>query len=85
MGQQWRSEHRFFHNIVLIRKHFNSISQISDYNGNVFNDHSSIEQAFIGFYSQLWTNSSNDNFVDILNALPDDLSKLSSDMCNFIT
>lgn len=75
----------FFDNAVHIRKHFNFISHTSDLNGNVFNDRSSIEQDFISFYSCLWSNSSDDNFIDILNALPNDLPKLSYDMCDLIT
>lgn len=85
MGQLWCPKYQFFLNTVLIYKHYNFISEISNSNGNIFNDHSSIQQDFVGFYSWLWSNSSNDNFNDISNALPDNLPKLSSYMCNSIT
>lgn len=85
----WASEgdknSSFFHNTIRIRKHFNFISQISNLNGNVYNDHSGIKQAFLGFYTHLWSNSSNENFLDTLHALPDDLPKLSPVICDFIT
>lgn len=54
-------------------------------NNNLFMDRVGIEHAFINFYSHLWSNSSNDSFSDILNALPNDLAQLSSLNCDFIT
>lgn len=53
--------------------------------GIVFiNDRFVVEQAFLGFYSHLWSNSSNEDFTSILNALSNDLPKLSIDMCDLI-
>lgn len=60
----------------MIRSHFNSITQILDSNGTPATDHSAIEQVFLNFYSNLWSNPSNISFVDILRALPSDLPRL---------
>lgn len=76
---------RFFHNFTGIHKHFNSISQIPDLDNTVFTDCAGIEHGFLNFYSRLWSNSSNDSFFDILNALPNDLQQLLSLDCEFIT
>lgn len=63
---------RFFHNTTRIRKHNNYISQVKDLNGNLFSDRSGIENAFMNFYSHLWSNSSTDSFSDILSAIPNE-------------
>lgn len=76
---------KFFHNTTHIRKNFNSISQVCVLNNNLFSDCASIENAFMNFYSQFWSNSSNDSFFDILNAFPNDLPQLSSLDCDYIT
>lgn len=44
--------------------------------GNSVFDRSDIEHVFLNFYSNLWSDSSNNNFVDIFNALPNDLPRL---------
>lgn len=75
---------KFLHNVTRIRKHFNSISHVSDLNSNLFSDRDDIENVFLNFYSQLWSNPSEESFVDILNALPSDLPQLSSFDCDFL-
>lgn len=60
----------------MIRSHFNSITQILDSNGTPATDRSAIEQVFLNFYSNLWSNPSNISFADILRALPSDLPRL---------
>lgn len=67
----------FFHNTIRLRSHYNSITQILDTNGNYVTDWSDIENKFLSFYSNLWTDSSDTNLLDIYNALPNDLPTLS--------
>lgn len=56
-----------------------------DFKGSLFFDRSGIENAFINFYSQLWSNSSNDSFSDIFSSIPNDLPQFSSLDCDFLT
>lgn len=48
-----------------------------DSNGNVFTNHDSISQVFINYFSDLWKEQTNDNFQEIVHALPDDLPQVS--------
>ncbi|XP_039120948.1 uncharacterized protein LOC120257557 [Dioscorea cayenensis subsp. rotundata] len=68
----------FFHNSTRIRKHTNSIAQVKDLNNFSFSDRAGIENAFIEFYSNLWTATSGDSFTDVFNNLPNDLPHLSN-------
>lgn len=63
--------------------HYNFISQVCDLNGNTISDHYDIESMFVYFYTNLWYDNSNVNFIDIYNALPDALPTLT-DLEGFI-
>lgn len=71
----------FFHNSIRIRNHHNSISLINDPNGVCFTDRMDIDKIFCDFFSNLWTDSSNNTIVDIFHALPNDLPLVSSVEC----
>ncbi|XP_039141957.1 uncharacterized protein LOC120279156 [Dioscorea cayenensis subsp. rotundata] len=70
----------FFHNSARIRDHHNYISQISDSFGNIYSNHSSIEQAFMTFYTNLWSCPASTDFINILEALPNDLPSITADV-----
>lgn len=72
---------RFFHAISRIRKHSNFISQISNPDGNVLQDPSDIEHAFLLFYQNLW-NGASDTFPNIADALHFDLPQLADSDCS---
>lgn len=63
----------FFHIFVRFCSHYNSISHISDLNGSVFTDQHEISQVFTNYFTNLWTAPSNKNYLEIFNALPNDL------------
>lgn len=67
----------FFHNSVRIQSHFNSISQVTDFNGNVVSEFTDIELAFTQFYSNLWSNTCDSNFFNTLDSLSVDLPSLT--------
>lgn len=70
----------FFHNSARICPHYKNISQITDSSRNIHFDYSSIEHAFMNFYTNLWFGSRINEFIDfkdILNALPNDLPSIS--------
>lgn len=68
---------RFFHNFTRIRSHINHISQIANHHGNITSDRFGIEDAFLQFYSNLWSSSNDIDFTEVLHALPFDLPQIS--------
>ncbi|KAJ0976534.1 hypothetical protein J5N97_012008 [Dioscorea zingiberensis] len=68
----------FFHQQAKVRVHRNKISAISDSDGNLHTEHQSIGNAFIDFYTKLWTPSSTANFEDLVKGLPGDLPTIDS-------
>ncbi|XP_039130816.1 uncharacterized protein LOC120267185 [Dioscorea cayenensis subsp. rotundata] len=75
---------KFFHNATRIRRHINQITQVKDVGGNLFTERSGIENAFLNFYSRLWTGSTTDSFADIMSDIPNDLPQLSDMDCDFL-
>lgn len=67
----------FFFNTICFRTHYNSISNIMDFNGNIFTDHPNISRTFVRHFSDLWLDPSNDQFQEILNDLPNELPQIS--------
>lgn len=55
-----------------------------DSNDNILTDHSNIEHAFTDFYLNLWSDSSQRNFDEILHALPSDFNNISSANYDFL-
>lgn len=43
-----------FHNFVRMQNHFNTITHISDSNGNIFYDRPNFERVFIEYFRNLW-------------------------------
>lgn len=66
-----------FHNSVLIRTYYNNIPYITDINGHLYTDRAGIEHAFSAFYFDLWSDSGNMSFVDILHALSTDVPMIT--------
>lgn len=75
----------FFHNMVQIHNHFNYISYVTDSNGNNCSDCIVIEQAFITFYTNFWTEPFDRNSFELALALPNDLPQISDVDGNFLT
>lgn len=73
---------RFFHNSARIHNHNNRISSIINEEGLMLVDPDHIEDAFITFYSNLWADPYPNSFGNVLNAIPHDLSALSSANCD---
>lgn len=74
----------FFHNLVRIRNHYNSIPHISDLSGNVFTNQHDISKTFVNFFTDLWTEPFGNSFLEIFNALPNDLPHLSDSEGNML-
>lgn len=49
-----------------------------DSNGNLFTDQKNSSQVFINYYFDLWKETTNLNFQEILSALPDDPPEVSA-------
>lgn len=67
---------RFFHNCTRIRSHINHISQIADHHRNITSDRSGIEDAFLQFYTNLWSSLNDIDFTEVLHTLPSDLPQI---------
>lgn len=67
----------FFHNIICIRNHQNTISFITDSNGTCFTDHNDIEKVFCDFFTNLWTEPSDNSISDVFQALLYSLPSIS--------
>lgn len=75
----------FFHNSVYIYNHYNNVPHISYLNGNFYSDRTGIEHDFAAYYSDLWSNSCNQSFTDVLQALPKDLPLISESDSSMLT
>lgn len=69
----------FFHNMVRVRNHFNSINSVIDSNGSCCSDRNDIEDAFFQFYTNLWTETVDRNPFEIAIDLPYDLPQVTAD------
>lgn len=58
----------FFHNLVHFRSHFNFISQITNLDGSSVCEKSDIENAFIQYYSNLWTTPCDNSYLCIISS-----------------
>lgn len=75
----------YFHNQVRFRSHFNFISQITNLDGSTVSDNSNIENAFIQYYSNLWTAPCDNNFLNILSSSLGDLPTIFDSDGHFLT
>ncbi|XP_039130949.1 uncharacterized protein LOC120267377 [Dioscorea cayenensis subsp. rotundata] len=60
------------------------LNWVRDMSGTLISDRTGIENAFMNFYSHLWSSSPIDSFSSILNDLPNDLPHLSTLDCDFL-
>lgn len=70
--------------MVRLQSHSKTISHIFDLNGSRFSNHADIENAFISFYTNLWTDSLDNDLFEIALALPINLPSISEVEGNFL-
>lgn len=67
-----------FHTTTKIRNHTNYITSITDERGLIHTERDAIENSFIEFYSNLWTEPMPNTFSALLQSLPCDLITINS-------